>query len=143
MLLDHPSRHAHVVDGSARIVLLRRYSNALTNGSELKIFNIYANTNNHTSQFAAMQREIDDLRRRLQLATGNDESPSGSVAIAAPPDLAPPATPSTTTQRLGEVSIDGVVLDDLFKLWVLICGISIILTDNLGTLISTTHSFPS
>jgi len=65
-----------------------------------------------------MQREIDDLRRKLRLATestGNSTERQSSVA-ARPSSLTSPAPMSTKSRELGDISVSGAILDELYKL---------------------------
>lgn len=62
-----------------------------------------------------MQREIDDLRRKLRAATSGVEASPQPRANATPAVFAPPAPPSTTSRKLGETSVSGVVLDEIFE----------------------------
>lgn len=66
---------------------------------------------------ATMQREIDDLRRKLRLATegtgsSTDRQPSST---AVPSNLASPAPISTKSRMLGDISVSGAILEELYK----------------------------
>ncbi|KAF8850203.1 hypothetical protein BDZ45DRAFT_662103 [Acephala macrosclerotiorum] len=66
-------------------------------------------------KYAAMQREIDDLRRLLKLATQANASNAGQALpkAAVPED---PGSGSTTKPRqLGDVELPGEVVEELFK----------------------------
>jgi hypothetical protein len=82
---------------------------------------------------ATMQREIDDLRQKLRLATegtGNlTDRQSSSTAV--PSDLASPSPVSTKSRKLGDISVSGAILDELYKQYVEISNL-ILSTDSLG-----------
>jgi hypothetical protein len=64
-----------------------------------------------------MQREIDDLRRKLELATQG----TGASTHHKSPDTAPASDElsallaSTTSRQLGEVLVAGDILDNLYN----------------------------
>lgn len=64
-----------------------------------------------------MQREIDDLRRKLRLATegkgASTDRQSSSTAV--PLNSASPPPISTKSRRLGDFSVPGAILDELYK----------------------------
>ena len=64
-----------------------------------------------------MQREIDDLKRKLQAATGEGRANHPGVDLNSAPAsaTATASVQSTAPRRLGEVSISGAVVDELFK----------------------------
>jgi hypothetical protein len=63
-----------------------------------------------------MKREIDDLKRQLQLAIeGKNNDPPGSSAQFEEIDLPLQIATSTAPQTLAETEIYGDILDDLYK----------------------------
>lgn len=64
-----------------------------------------------------MQREIDDLRRQLQLATEgkNREPPNLGYQSSDTTPRTLQIASSTASHKLGETSISGDVLDDLYR----------------------------
>jgi hypothetical protein len=63
-----------------------------------------------------MQREIDDLRKKLELAQKSTTSitnqtfETGSALV-----LLPDSSNITKSRQLGEVTVSGAILDDLFN----------------------------
>lgn len=63
-----------------------------------------------------MQLEIDDLRKKLELAQRGSASITDQ-SVETGPALAIRPEPSTATKprQLGEVTVSGAILDDLFN----------------------------
>jgi hypothetical protein len=63
-----------------------------------------------------MQREIDDLRKKLELAQRTSASiPSQFVETGPALVLRPESSTATRSRQLGEVAVSGAILDDLFN----------------------------
>lgn len=63
-----------------------------------------------------MQREIDDLRRQLQIATESNVSGAGRLeqeTVGRHPTSEP--TTSTKSRHLGNIELSGTIIDRLFK----------------------------
>jgi hypothetical protein len=62
-----------------------------------------------------MQREIDDLRKKLELAQrGSASVLNQSVETGPALVLRPESSSATKPRQLGEVTVCGAILDDLF-----------------------------
>jgi hypothetical protein len=61
-----------------------------------------------------MQLEIDDLRKKLELAQRGSASTTNQLAETGPAlVLRPESLTATKPRQLGEVTVSGAVLDDL------------------------------
>lgn len=98
---------------------------------------------NKRDKCAEMQREIDELRRKLQLATevkqaSADQSPPKK--LPAPTEAPASLLPPTKSRQLGDILVSGDILDSLYSQCVAYASLDWWEINDTGTLPSTIPS---